>query len=1609
MSEMKSPTQFDKTSYGSFQDASNPTFVGDDDDDDENEDEGADEDYKKDMIQLFQEGKFSAIVSRLEAGNLKEEDYSSDYGGSILAQAAELGKDDIVQLILRRASYKKCYDYAYDPIFKAAKKNRRKIVEILLKSIKEIDLTQTRNLEGMMPLHIAAMNGSNEICELLIAAGAPVDAFDEQGLSPLHHAAQNGHRRVAEILLAAGANIDLQTEHEGSTPLHLAVANEEWYVDTRPVVELLLRNDAALDIHDNEEQSIVDVAIKEELGELVTSEEEFRNDYPVHRMARDGKLADLEAWIAETSAAGGGTSEEDSNGQLEWKGQFQQGGEWSDTAFKSKILRVNGTYRFIGQDKDGEGGFSVNGTWTGNHLEMRKEYEDGYAIMYDGEFDEATGEWSGKWECPPSSDLFRIKVPVFECPTCGKNQSGIENEDCLTCGGPGEDLTDEEIDEMRFALVEAKEGVKTMINSQDTHGCTVVMHATLQYRLDVLKVVLKYVEKSDLDITDENGENALALALGLKVVCAKNTENRSNDELVEIIQLLARESGDKINPENISGELDTEVEGEMCCGDCQLADKKNGLDVAKMADDKQWATLTQLFESTLASDVINAKDASEMTALHRICEHGNADILKLILKQEHLELYPQNSDGEYPLLVAIRNKRIKCIRILLKAGCPPLKLRDEETDELNNFRPILLLNSAIKADRVVLERYYLQEKYPLYYMANVESIQEAEEHIGSKRTPLHAALLSKEPLRVVTNLVECNIDVDAKDNRGRTALMIASENGDADIVSYLLEQEPMVDTIDENGESALFYAAVPGHVKVVEVLLEALADLDIENTNGCSVQDVVKAENTKANAREDSIVSSHEVIRNMLVKEEESRESSLEYRNKLSKSLVGMEPNVAFEQNGFSKAINCDPELARTFLDDCVNMTRHDVGFSALTSVYGKTARNSVLYGILNLKGDDDELQTKANEECLDHVVMSRIMAIKWELFGQQKYLEQLVMNILLLFSLTISSLMAGHPPSGITFPMILGVFSTVLAVVGFLTVQFLQPKMLWRLARFMYEGSMVFSPYLYIPHLKQHKQKAKTRLAQIALILTVLLTGLILSLIAMFGLEKSFPFVINVVLGVTALYFLWNETKELITGGVSEYVESSINLAQTATYLTIFFVIVPAALGIFIIPPKIMVGISGVATIVLWILSVQFLEVVPSASYMLPMMGNMLKDVKNFFIFFGVFQIGLTVSFYQLFGGNDDPAFDTFVHSFVTTYFVAFGNLPTDSLGSITGPYEDFQYYVGVGMIMFQAAVVVILLLNVLLAMMNKTVDGGLEAAITEALAKYANCIMRLELSLNMNEQKNKELIYFVLPGTDPTEPNGRLNPIFEERVFKTELNMTDEKDEKLRAHETKKANWAALINKIDADTTAEIDTLENKLKHVAHFTSLQVDEVFSNEFSQIHASRDQLKVIFIKAHKAKGQDREHVLNRLRMSLLKETNKLEQDILRVWIANKDELHKKCVLLFHLAYHNDVQHFTDKMKTQTLELFDAAVKEAKSTTLVEQPLLSDLEQQIEGVETTFDEKIQKSKDHLEEVVKTIKDEIVEAQNELIEEMQGKIDSMETKMDELMDLIRELKQ
>jgi hypothetical protein len=91
---------------------------------------------------------------------------------------------------------------------------------------------------------------------------------------------------------------------------------------------------------------------------------------------------------------------------------------------------------------------------------------------------------------------------------------------------------------------------------------------------------------------------------------------------------------------------------------------------------------------------------------------------------------------------------------------------------------------------------------------------------------------------VFRQLVElANLDLDAQDNEGNTALIHAAQAGHYEVVELILRQSVNVDQRNHRGFSALMKAAIQGQIETVRFLLAQGADHSITDpTRGMCAQ-----------------------------------------------------------------------------------------------------------------------------------------------------------------------------------------------------------------------------------------------------------------------------------------------------------------------------------------------------------------------------------------------------------------------------------------------------------------------------------------------------------------------------------------------------------------------------------------------------------------------------------------------------------------------------------------------------------------------------------------------------------------------------------------------------
>ena len=221
----------------------------------------------------------AALVRRLlDAG---DDIHARNYGGSTaLLEAAQGGNMEVIHLLLERGANLHCRDERRRNVVMAAAEGHRNPVPAIKFFLSQgIDVNATskdrntalhlaadvlengevirtlvaaganieaREDEGKTPTHIATAQCYDENLRVLIELGADIEARDNEGLTPLMVAAGETFRKQMKVLLAAGANVHAR-DHRGRTPLMIAAAES-----SGKLVELLLKAGADVNARDAE-------------------------------------------------------------------------------------------------------------------------------------------------------------------------------------------------------------------------------------------------------------------------------------------------------------------------------------------------------------------------------------------------------------------------------------------------------------------------------------------------------------------------------------------------------------------------------------------------------------------------------------------------------------------------------------------------------------------------------------------------------------------------------------------------------------------------------------------------------------------------------------------------------------------------------------------------------------------------------------------------------------------------------------------------------------------------------------------------------------------------------------------------------------------------------------------------------------------------------------------------------------------------------------------------------------------------------------------------------------------------------------------------------------
>lgn len=96
---------------------------------------------------------------------------------------------------------------------------------------------------------------------------------------------------------------------------------------------------------------------------------------------------------------------------------------------------------------------------------------------------------------------------------------------------------------------------------------------------------------------------------------------------------------------------------------------------------------------------------------------------------------------------------------------------------------------------------------------------------------LFEAVVGKE-IDIVRELLNSGVDINAQDEQGRTAIMIATYANDAEMVKVLIDEGADVDIQDDMLNNPFLYAGAEGYMDILKLMIAAGADPKITNRYG---------------------------------------------------------------------------------------------------------------------------------------------------------------------------------------------------------------------------------------------------------------------------------------------------------------------------------------------------------------------------------------------------------------------------------------------------------------------------------------------------------------------------------------------------------------------------------------------------------------------------------------------------------------------------------------------------------------------------------------------------------------------------------------------------------
>ena len=195
---------------------------------------------------------------------------------------------------------------------------------------------------------------------------------------------------------------------------------------------------------------------------------------------------------------------------------------------------------------------------------------------------------------------------------------------------------------------------------------------------------------------------------------------------------------------------------------------------------------------------LDDKTNEYITPIHQASISGQLHIIKWLCDNGISIRHSISNGGGTCLIYATSNNRIDVVKWLLEEGADI-----EQTNDYNNTA----LTMACKYEGNLETIEYLYSKG-----ANIHILD------NNNSSALHSA--AKIDLETVKWLVERDIEIDAKNNKGNTPLLLAAKKNNIEIVKYLIDNGASINETNNNGDTIFTISKYPEEFMEEMKLLE---------------------------------------------------------------------------------------------------------------------------------------------------------------------------------------------------------------------------------------------------------------------------------------------------------------------------------------------------------------------------------------------------------------------------------------------------------------------------------------------------------------------------------------------------------------------------------------------------------------------------------------------------------------------------------------------------------------------------------------------------------------------------------------------------------------------